>query len=167
MKDPAMSSTALSSAKKAITLLESGKTIDDWKPLTGKDVALAYLNYTVGVFSLESDPSAALKNLIESAQFETPLKSSPYTYGYIGGAYEAGPYAKQSEAYKVFAGKDETPESKLALANINQIVDRMIDAYARAVALASDAKLATQKAAWMRKSYRLVSSTATIRRLPD
>ena len=32
--------------------------------------------------------------------------------------------------------KDETPESKLALANINQIVDRMIDAYARAVALA-------------------------------
>jgi hypothetical protein len=149
LKDPTLSNTALSSAKKAITLLESGKTIDDWKPLAGKDSALAYLNYTVGVFNLETDPSAALKSLIASAQFETPLKSYAQTYGYIGAAYEAGPYAKQSEAYKVYAGKDETPESKLALANINQIVDRMIDAYARAVALSTDPKLAAQKAAWM------------------
>ena len=35
-------------------------------------------------------------------------------------------------------GKDETPESKLALENINQVIDRMIDAYARAVALAGN-----------------------------
>jgi hypothetical protein len=56
-----------------------------------------------------------------------------------------------SEEYKrVHGGKDETPESKLALANINQIVERMIDGYARAVALAgSDAQFATQKTVWM------------------
>ena len=149
LKDASMSSTALNSAKKAIELLEGGKTVDDWKPLAGKDEALAYLNYTVGVFTLETDPSSALKNLIKAAQFETPLKKSPQTYAYIGGAYEAGPYAKLSDAYKPFIGKDETPESKLALANVNQIVDRMIDAYARAVALAgSDSKLATQKTTW-------------------
>jgi len=150
LKNPTMSATAVSSAKKAIELLEGGKTLDSWQPLTGKDEALAYLNYTVGVFSLEGDPSSALKNLLKSAQYETLLKKSPQTYAYIGGAYEAGPYAKQSEAYKTnFSGKDETPESKLALANINQIIDRMIDAYARAVALAgADPKFASQKAAW-------------------
>ena len=48
-----------------------------------------------------------------------------------------------------YQGKDETPESKLALANINQIIDRMIDAYARAVALAAaDPKFAAAKAGW-------------------
>jgi hypothetical protein len=48
-----------------------------------------------------------------------------------------------------FLGKDETPESKLALANINQIIDRMIDGYARAVALAgTDASFSQPKAVW-------------------
>jgi hypothetical protein len=83
-------------------------------------------------------------------QFETPLKKSAFTYALIAGAYETGPYAKQSEEYKAkYSGKEETPESKLALANINQLVDRMIDGYARAVALAgADAKLAPQKTEW-------------------
>ena len=149
LKNPALNAEAVGHAKKAISLLEAGKTVEDWKPLSGKEEALAYLNYTIGVFSLESDPASALKNLLKAAQFETPLKKSPFTYGYIGGAYESGPYAKLSDDYKQkFQGKDETPESKLALANINQIVDRMIDAYARAVALATDAKFADQKKTW-------------------
>jgi hypothetical protein len=149
LKDPQMNADALNAAKKAVALLEAGKTVEDWKPLSGKDEALAYLNYTIGVFTVESDPSAALKNLIKAAQFETALKKSPQIYAYIGVAYETGPYAKQSESYKQYTGKDETPESKLALANINQVVDRMIDAYARAVALATDPKLADQKKGWM------------------
>jgi hypothetical protein len=149
LKNPALNAEAVGHAKKAISLLEAGKTVEDWKPLSGKEEALAYLNYTIGVFSLESDPASALKNLLKAAQFETPLKKSPFTYGYIGGAYESGPYAKLSDDYKQkFQGKDETPESKLTLANINQIVDRMIDAYARAVALATDAKFADQKKTW-------------------
>ena len=149
LKNAALNAEAVTHAKKAISLLEAGKTVEDWKPLAGKDEALAYLNYTIGVFTLETDPSAALKNLLKAAQFETPLKKSPFTYGYIGGAYESGQYAKLSDDYKTrFQGKDETPESKLALANINQIVDRMIDAYARAVALAGDPKFADQKKAW-------------------
>ena len=150
LKNPSLNAEALDDAKKALQALDSGKTIEDWQPLTGKDVAVAYLNYTIGALSLEKEPANALKNLIKAAQFETPLKKSPYTYAYIAGAYETGPYAKQSEEYKsMYSGKDETPESKLALANINQIVDRMIDGYARAVALAgSDANFATQKTVW-------------------
>ena len=150
LKNAALMAEAVGYATKALQLLESGKSLDDWQPLASKDVAIAYLNYTIGTLTLEKDPANALKNLIKAAQFETPLKKSPYTYAYIAGAYETGPYAKLSEAYKAqFSGKDETPESKLALANINQIVDRMIDGYARAVALAaSDTKFAEGKKAW-------------------
>src|ERR1041385_5779375 len=148
--NPSLVPDALDYARKALQQLDPGKTVDDWKPLQGRDVAVAYLNFTIGTLTVEKDPSNALKNLIKAAQFETPLKKSPFTYAYIAGAYETGPYAKQSEEYKrLYGGKDETPESKLALANINQIVDRMIDGYARAVALAgSDATYATQKTTW-------------------
>ena len=148
LNNASLSAEALEYAKKALQQLEAGKTIDDWQPLASKDVAVAYLNYTVGALSLDKDPSTALKNLIKAAQFETPLKKSPYTYAYIAGAYETGPYAKLSKEYKdLYSGKDETPESKLALANINQIIDRMIDGYARAVALAgTDASFSQPKA---------------------
>ena len=149
-KNPELAPQALEYSRKALTLIEGGKSLDNWGPLTNKETALAYLNFTAGTLTLEKDPSNALKNLIKAAQYETPLKKSPFTYAYIAGAYETGPYAKQSEQYKtVYGGKDETPESKLALANINQLVDRMIDGYARAVALAgTDANFAKQKPVW-------------------
>ena len=150
LNNPQLTAEAIEYAKKGIQMLEAGKKVEDWTPLQNQGVATAYMNYTIGFLTIEKDPTTALKHLIKSAQFESQLKTSAFTYALIAGAYETGPYAKQSADYKaMFSGKDETPESKLALANINQIVDRMIDGYARAVALAgSDAKLATQKTAW-------------------
>jgi hypothetical protein len=141
---------ALNYARKAIQMIESGKAPDDWQPFPNKDEALAFLTYYIGVTTLAQDPGAALPNLIKAAKLESTLKKSPLTYDRIATAYEAGPYAKQSADYKTkFQGKDETPESKLALENINQIVDRMIDAYARAVATAgSDPQYAAQKNEW-------------------
>ena len=150
LKNPQLVTEAVQYATKAMQMLEGGKTLESWGPLQNKDVAVAYLNYTIGSLTIEKDPSGALKYLIKSAQSETPLKKSPITYALIAGAYETGPYAKQSAEYKEkYFGKDETPESKLALANINQLVDRMIDGYARAVALAgANADLAAQKTEW-------------------
>jgi len=150
LNNAALSAEALQHAKNALAALDSGKTVQDWKPLPSKDVAVAYLNYSIGTLTLQSEPANALKFLLKAAQFETPLKKSPFTYAYIAGAYETGPYAQMSEEYKrLHGGKDETPESKLMLANINQLIDRMIDGYARAVALAgNDANFAQPKAVW-------------------
>ena len=150
LKNAPLTAEGLGYAQKALQMLDSGKTLENWDPLGSKDVAVAYLNYTIGTLTLEKDPGTALKNLLKAAQFETPLKKSPYTYAYIAGAYETGPYAKLSEQYKtLYSGKDETPESKLMLANINQLVDRMIDAYARAVAVAgSDTTFTAAKTGW-------------------
>ena len=148
LANPQLTAEAVDYARKAMAALEGGKTVDDWSPLQGQALAVAYMNYTIGSLTVDKDPTAALKFLLKSAQVETPLKKSAYTYALIAGAYETGPYAKQSADYKaLYSGKDETPESKLALANIHQIVDRMIDGYARAVALAGP-ELATQKTAW-------------------
>ena len=125
-------------AKKAIQLLQSGSVPDIWVPYTNKDEALSYLNNTVGVLTLPKNPSEALPYFLKAGQLEGKLKKQSITYVYIAEAYQTGPYEKMSAEYtRLYQGKDETPESKLALENINQVVDRIIDAYARAVSLAA------------------------------
>jgi hypothetical protein len=151
LKNESYNNEALASARKAIQLIESGKAPAKWDPFKGKEDTLAYLYDVVGRLSMKDNPAAALAAFIKKAQFETDFKKDPWTYYFIAAAYESGPYTKMSADYKTkFEGKDETPESKLALENINQVVDRMVDAYARAVALAgTDAKYAAKKKEWM------------------
>ena len=142
---------AINYAKTSMQMIEAGKAPEKWDPYAGKDDALAFLNNYIGRLTVQNDPAAALPYLIKVAQYESKLKKLPSTYGIIAAAYETGPYAKLSADYKtVYGGKDESPESKLALENINQVVDRMIDAYARAVALAgTDPAHAANKTTWM------------------
>lgn len=149
-KNEAGNAESINYAKKAIHAIESGKAPEDWSPFKSKDDALGYLYYSVGFLERTSNPTEALTYFIKAAQFDSEIKKNPQTYAFITAAYE-NEYAKQSAEYqKNFTGKDETPESKLAVANINQIVDRVIDALARAVAVAgTDAAAQQSKALWL------------------
>jgi hypothetical protein len=151
LKNESYNTDALNYARKAIQMIESGKAPANWAPFKGKDDTLAYLYDVVGRLTMKDNPSAALTAFLKKAQFDTELKKDPWTYYFIAAAYESGPYAKLSADYKACCeGKDETPQSKLLLENINQVIDRMIDAYARAVALAgNDAKYQAPKKDWM------------------
>lgn len=140
-------------AKKAIQLLEAGKVPPDWKPFKSKDDTLAYLYYTLAFFNLRTAPDQAIEPLIKAAQFESDRKKTPSTYYFLAASYESGPYKTLAAAYQTtFAGKPETPESKSALEKLNVIIDRMIDAYARAIAAAgNDPANAQNKAQWLAK----------------
>jgi tetratricopeptide (TPR) repeat protein len=122
-------------AKKAIEMIESGKPP---APLASKDEALAYLNYTIAKSLLKSNPTEAITYYVKAAKFNSDLKKNPQLYTELAGAYGEGPIAKLSEEYKA-KYTVESPESKLAAANINQVIDRQIDALARAAALTTDA----------------------------
>jgi hypothetical protein len=134
--DAALLSESSQYAKKAIEMIEAGKPFDPYKT---KDEPLAFLNYEIGKASLATAPADSIPYFLKAAKFESALKKNPQFYLDLAAAYNDGPRAKQSDDYKVFLGKPETPESKLALANINQIIDRQIDALARAAALADAA----------------------------
>jgi hypothetical protein len=145
----ALNGDATAYAKKALQLIASGKAPDKgWTPFESKDDALGWLNYIIASLTKDKSPAEAIPYFIKAASYEGTIKKLPYTYNFLGLAYETGPYAQQAAEYKTkYEGKDETPESKLALENLNQIIDRMVDAYARAVALSgSDSKYAGIKA---------------------
>lgn len=142
---------ALANARKAIQLLESGKAPVDWVPFKGKDDTLAHLYYALASLNLKTAPDQAIDPLIKVAQANSELKKSSSTYYFLAAAYETGPYRTLSSAFQTnYAGKPETPESKAALDKLNVVIDRIIDAYARAVAAAgNDPKTQSAKAGWM------------------
>lgn len=149
-KNETHNAEALAYATKAIQAIEGGKVPSEWAPFKGKDDTLAYLNYAVGFLTLKTDPNKAIDSLLKAARYESDIKKTPSTYYFLAVAYEAGPYKTLSTAYQTeFAGKPETPASKAALDKLNVVMDRIIDAYARAIASAgTDAKTEQSRKEW-------------------
>jgi tetratricopeptide (TPR) repeat protein len=134
-KNEQFNTTALDYARAAIQAIESGKSPTEWAPFKGKDDTLAYLHYAVGYLTLKTSPEQSIDSLIKAAQYDSDIKKTPSTYYFLGVAYEAGPYKTLSAAYqKDFADKPETPASKAALEKLGVVMDRIVDAYARAIA---------------------------------
>jgi hypothetical protein len=145
---------AMNYARQAIQQIESGKAPDTWAPFKDKDDTLAYLYYAIGVMNFKNNPSEAVPAFIKATQFNSELKkNAASTYYLLATSYEAGPYKTMSTDFtNRFQGKPETDESKLALANLNQVIDRIIDAYARAInAAGNDPKNAQNKADWTKR----------------
>ncbi len=149
----ALSSDALNLAQRANQLFDSGKTADNYLIFTSKDDAQSYMNYILGALNLKANPAEASKHLVKLAQANGAAKQEPTTYAYLAFAYEKE-YATMVDEYKA-KYPVETPESQVALANINLVVDRIIDAYARAVAYA---KNDPRKAEWMKTLTELYKS---------
>lgn len=124
-------------AKKALEMVEVGKP---FAPFSSKDSAVGWLNYIIGKAKVKSAPTEAIPHILKGARLDADLKKAVGLYLDLAQAYGDGPLAKLAADYeRDFKGKDESPESKLALANIYQMMDRQIDAMARAVALATGA----------------------------
>src|SRR5258706_6377920 len=132
--DPNLLNDSSQYAKKAIELIEGGKP---FAPFTTKEQALAYLNNAVAQSMIKSAPADAIPYFLKSARYESDLKKSAQLYADLAGAYGEGPIAKQSEEYKQ-KYTTESPESKLAVDNLNQLIDRQIDALARAASLSTN-----------------------------
>jgi tetratricopeptide (TPR) repeat protein len=145
------SPTALGYAKRAIEMLEGGKTPSEWVLFKSRDEALGYLNFAVGEYMIKSDPAGAIPYYLKSLALESPVKTTAAAYARLAAAYQVGQYDPlQKDFTAKYGGKPETDESKFALNNLNQVMDRVIDAYARAVNLAgTDPKLAEDKKVWL------------------
>ena len=134
--DPNLLPESVQYAKKSIELIEAGKSI---APFTSKDQVLARLNYVLAK-NAKSDPNTAINYLVKAAKYDSDLKKNPLLYNDLATAYGEGPVAKFSKDYQSLAeaGKSvDSPEAKLVVANLNQALDRQIDAFARAAAVST------------------------------
>ncbi len=135
LNDANLLSQSADAAKKAIELIEAGKTFEP--AYKTKDQALAAMNYIIAKSLAKSDPDTAITYFVKAAKYDSDLKKNPLLYNDLATAYGEGPVAKFSKDYQALAaaGKSvDSPEAKLVVANLNQALDRQIDAFARAAA---------------------------------
>lgn len=152
-KNETFNADSIKYAQKAIQLLDGGKTPDmGWEPFKSREDTLASLHYAIGVTELKSQPDDAIIRFVKVIQIDNDLRKTASPYYFLGAAYEQGPYKRLSADYsKRFANQAETPESKAALETLNKVIDRIIDAYARAVALSgNEPAQQAKKAEWLK-----------------
>lgn len=126
----------LNAARRALALVEQGKTSDMWAPYPSQQEAAPGLNYHIGFFTLESAPAEAAKHLLKAAQSNSSYSKEPSTYDFLALAYFNSEYKTLAAEYKSkYEGQPESPESVALFNRINAVTDRIIDAAARAVAL--------------------------------
>jgi tetratricopeptide (TPR) repeat protein len=136
-KDERYNTEALGYARKAIEAIENGKIPTAWATFKGKEDTLAHLYFTKGFLALKTNADESIDCLLNATKYESEITRNPLTYYFLAVAYETGPYQTMSRAYQV--GSDPSPKAnKMNLEKLNLLVDRIIDAYARAIA-ASDA----------------------------
>lgn len=133
--DPNLLSESANAAKKAIELIEAGKPVTP--AYQTKDQALAAMNYLIAKSTMKTSATDAIPYFIKAAKYQSDLQKSPIVYNELATAYGEGPVAKYAKDYQalVEAQKSvDSPEAKLVIANMNQALDRQIDAFARAAA---------------------------------
>ncbi len=139
-KNESLNPETLNYAKRALLLVEQGKSVDQWTPFKNRDEALGWLNYAVGANVVKNSPEEAVAFLIKAAQSNGPSKTEPTTYSALAVAYYNGEFKRLAAEYKAkYEGQPETPEGVALYEKVNQALDRVIDAYARAHVYNTDA----------------------------
>ncbi|MCA1619060.1 MAG: hypothetical protein LC795_07060 [Acidobacteria bacterium] len=135
-KNTSTNAQAADAARRALVLVEKGGTSDVWLPFTSQQEAAPGLNYYLGFFTLENSPAEAARYLVKAAQSTSSFSKEPSTYDFLALAYFNSEFKPLAAEYKAkYEGKEATPESEAMLNKINAVTHRIVDAYARAVAL--------------------------------
>ncbi|HYP53676.1 MAG TPA: hypothetical protein VEQ42_09050, partial [Pyrinomonadaceae bacterium] len=152
-------------ARRALDLIQSGqqpqcvdaqgKAAPCWAPFNTREDLVGGLNFALGHFASKSRRHEEAATYFHAAAQQNGFtKTTASTYANLAAAYAANAeYRRLIQEYDslVKANPDAagTDQAKAILARVDPHTDRIIDAYARAVALATDPKLAAQKADWM------------------
>lgn len=139
-KNTAHNAEAAAAARRALQLIEAGKTPKTFVLFANREEAVGGLPYMIGYFLKDTAPAEAVPALIKAAQSNTKFKTEPTTYAYLAGAYYDSEFKGPAAEYQTkYANQDETDESRAAYEKLMQSLDRVIDAFARAHALSKDA----------------------------
>lgn len=125
-------------ARRALQMIEGGTELDNnWAPFGNRADTIGWLNYALAVMNYRTRPVEAMTFLRRAAETDSSAKRDPAIYNLMGGMFEAD-YAQRREAYqRQCANQEANPQCEAMLNQINQVIDRIVDSYARAIAYAN------------------------------
>lgn len=124
-------------ARRAIKLLEAGK-LSKADPFKSMDIARGFLNSTLAWLVKEQLPVEAAAAYLKAAQSDSPYHTDPAVYHRMGVAILRGEFALLSQEYnEKYGAKPASVEQKQMFERLSRLIERTIDAYARAVALST------------------------------
>jgi tetratricopeptide (TPR) repeat protein len=131
-QDKSFTAESLKYAKQTLDLFGNQKLPKQFDPFKNRDEAEAFMHYVIATFSGDMKESA--DHFYRALQFNTIIKNSSYPYYAIALYYEKL-YEIEVEKYKSKHGNKliEDEAMKKDQEKLGKIIDRMIDAYARAV----------------------------------
>jgi hypothetical protein len=153
-------------ALKAIKLIEAGKqpetkdktgaVVADWLQFGNREDALGAMNYAVGSFAYRANkPDESATFFYAAVSRKNVFAKDLSALANLAISYEYADYKKAYDEYKDLVSKSPggqaTAETKAALEKALKALDLVIDAYARAVALANDPAMASKKDELMKK----------------
>ncbi|MGI9166145.1 MAG: hypothetical protein ACR2G5_07145 [Pyrinomonadaceae bacterium] len=135
--DPNINREAANFAHRAVQLLETGK-LTSADPFATMDEAVGFLNFLLGRFMVANSPADAVVALRKAAQSKSAYSQDAATYYLLASAIATSEFRPlQAEYRKKYEGKELTAEGRAMYERLTRIIERMIDAYARAVALST------------------------------
>jgi hypothetical protein len=121
--------------KRAIKLLE-GNNVTKPNPFDTVEFAKGFLNAGLGSLLKDQSPAEAAVAFLNAARSDSPFRTDPIIYHRFGVAILKGEFAQVSAEYnQKFANKEASPEQRAMMDRLQKLIERVIDAYARAVAL--------------------------------
>ena len=137
--DKTIRDQAVLAMRKTLELINSGKTVDQWVFGGNKEEAVSTLEFYSASLTIDSAPAEAAAAMLRLAHSSSSYSKDPNTYFYLARSLHDGEVKKQVEEYNKTCSVDRPPvDCETAYAKIEGTIDRVIDAYARAVALSSD-----------------------------
>lgn len=121
--------------KRAIKLLEANNVTKP-NPFESVEFARGFLNAGLGSLLKDQSPAEAAMAFLSAAKSDSPFRTDPIIYHRLGVAILKGEFAQVSAEYnQKFANKEASPEQRAMMDRLQKLIERAIDAYARAVAL--------------------------------
>jgi hypothetical protein len=128
-------------ARKTLQLMEAGTLPKSFAPFKDKDEATAFMYFVLGNLVLDKDKKEAAGNIYHATLYESQIKKNSAAYFMIATCYE-DLYSKVATDLRTRSDSKTISDAdfKAESARAAQIVDLMMDAYARAVKLSETDK---------------------------
>ena len=136
--DKTIRDQAVQAMRKSLDLIKAGKTIDPWVFGGSKEEAVGTLEFFSASLTMDTAPAEAAAAMLRLAHSSSSYNKDPNTYYYLARSLHNSEVKKQIAEYNAkCSGTTPPAECEAFNDRIEAVIDRVIDAYARAVALST------------------------------